>query len=393
MLPLEGIRVVELASNIAGPFGTLVLEDLGATVLKIERPGSGDDVRAWPPFQDGTSAPFAAMNRGKRSVAVDVKAAEGAALVRRLLETADAFVVSLRPGKAEKLSLGWPSLRQTHPHLVYCEISGYGPVGPNAAEPGYDAILQAYSGLMDLTGHADGPPARVGTGVIDFGTGMWAALGVVAALHRRNQTGRGGQVQPSLLGTATGFLMHHIASMTMGGVVPKRIGTAQHNTAPYEAITARDGLVMVGVTSQALWRTLCAALDCADIIEDPRFATNQLRVANRGDLVRALSARVADRDAADVRDLLTAAGVPCSRIRSVEALLDDEQVAALGLLQVTESGERLAVSPVAIDGEIADLGDKLTAMLGADTDQVLRDLGCSAEELAALRDRGVIADA
>jgi CoA:oxalate CoA-transferase len=390
MLPLAGIRVVELASNIAGPFAGLVLADLGASVVKLERPGGGDVVRAWPPFGQGVSAAFAAMNRGKKSVAIDIKTEAGVGVARRLLANTDVFIVGMRPGKAGNSGLGWEDLRDTHPQLAYCEITGYGPTGPLAGEPGYDAILQAYSGLMDVTGYPDGPPARVGTGVIDFGTGMWAALGAVTVINRRAQTGRGGLVQPSLLGTSIGFLMHHIASITMAGVAPGRIGTAQHNAAPYEALRAADGLVMVGVTSPSLWSALCGALGCSELVTDPRYGTTEARVRNRDQLVTDLTERIGQRTAAETVDLLKAVGVPTSVIRPLSTLVDDEQVAAMEVLQATAAGQRLAVTPLPIDGDQADLSGATVPRLGEHTDEVLSELGWTPEELATLHEQGVV---
>jgi CoA:oxalate CoA-transferase len=392
MLPLEGVRVAEFASNVAGPFASMILQDLGATVTKIERPQSGDVVRAWPPYDDsGLSAPFAALNRGKRSIAVDAKTPRGLQVVRDLLVNSDVFLTSLRPGKTAELGLGSAHLAENYPALVVCEISGYGPTGPLSQRAGYDAILQAFSGIMAITGHQDGPPARVGTAMLDFGTGMWAAMGCVSALFRRTATGLGGAVQPSLLGTATAFLTHHVAAMTMAGVEPQRIGTAQHNTAPYEALTAANGQVMIGVTSQPLWHRFCEALDCADLRDDPRFATNEARVANRTLLIKLLDASIADIDALTVVTRLRGAGVPASRIRSPRALLSDEQVDVLGLIQQSGVGARLAsAAPVLFDGEIADLSQLRPPGLGEHTAAILAEIGRSTEEIGRLWEAGVI---
>jgi crotonobetainyl-CoA:carnitine CoA-transferase CaiB-like acyl-CoA transferase len=384
MGPLEGVRVVELGANVAGPFTGLVLRDLGADVVKIENPDAGDVVRGWPPHAGEVSTTFAALNRGKRSVALDLRAEAGRAAMERVLATADVFVESLRPGKADALGFGYKRLSAVNPRLVHCGISGFGSVGPKGGEPGFDAIVQAYSGLMDITGHADGPPARVGTGIVDFGTGVWAAVGVLSALYRREQTGRGGQVEVALLGGAVGFLMHHIASVTMAGVVPQRIGTAQHNSAPYEAIMAADGQVMVGVTSQPLWARICNALGVPELEQDPRFATNADRVRNRERLVPLLSAGVSDLSAADAVERLRAAGVPAAAIRGVDALPGDPQVAALDLVQATADGRRLAVTPARLEGQMPQLGNVTVPELGAHTEAVLREAGLTDAEIAIL---------
>jgi CoA:oxalate CoA-transferase len=390
--PLSGVLVVELASNIAGPFTGLILRDLGARVVKIEKPQGGDDIRAWPPYRDGISAPFAALNRGKESVAVDVSTHAGRDVMHSLVARADVFVQSLRPGTADRLGLGSEALMALNRMLVYCSISGFGRSGPRGGDAGFDAIVQAYSGLMNLTGHPDGEPARVGTGVIDFGTGLWAAVGVLATLQRRAATQMGGEVEATLLGTGVGLMMHHIASVTMTGVVPGRAGTAQHNSAPYEAIRAKDALVMIGVTNESLWLRLCQALDCEPLLKDGRFSTNTNRIANRDDLVDLLSDAVAHVSAAEVVNTLRASGVPASEIRSIADLPDDEQVRAMGLVQTLEGGERLAASPVCLDGQPPDLSGVVVPTLGSATNTVLADVGYSQAELAEMRNAGIIGD-
>ncbi len=235
--PLVGLTVLDLTSNIAGPSATLILADLGARVIKVEPPG-GDASRSWYPHTDNESAVFAAYNHGKQSVIVDAKSVSGRELLCRLVERADVFVESMRPGKADALGLGWSQLSAINPRLIYSSINAFGSDGPMAGVAGFDAIMQAYSGLMDLTGYADGAPARVGGSVIDVGTGMWAAVEILAALLQRQQTGRGSLASTAMLGTATSFVMHHLASVWMAGVTPHRQGTAQHNFAPYQAIKA-----------------------------------------------------------------------------------------------------------------------------------------------------------
>jgi crotonobetainyl-CoA:carnitine CoA-transferase CaiB-like acyl-CoA transferase len=387
--PLDGVTVVELASNIAGPFVGLILRDLGARVIKIESPERGDDTRRWPPFRDADSAVFAAMNRGKESVAIDLGHPEGLAAVQLIMATADVFVQSLRPGTAERLGLGHEALRAVNPRLIYCSISGFGRVGPRADEAGFDAIIQAYSGLMQLTGHSDGPPARVGTGIIDFGTGLWATTGILAALHRRSIEGEGSLVEATLLGTSVGLMMHHLASVTMAGVVPRRAGTAQHNSAPYEALRAADGFVMVGVTNQSLWGRLCRAFDCRHLEADPRFATNGDRVANRHVLVGLLSEAIGQRSADETVAVLRAAGIPASPIRGIDALPDDPQVAALSLLQKTGSDAVLPVVPVAVNHSMADITAVEIPTLGGATTAVLREVGYDEATIAGLREKGV----
>jgi crotonobetainyl-CoA:carnitine CoA-transferase CaiB-like acyl-CoA transferase len=386
---LSGLRVVDLTSNVAGPFGTLILRDLGAEVIKVESP-AGDTVRAWPPFMpDGRSTTFAALNRGKRSVAIDLKDPDGRELVVDLARTADVLVESMRPGVLDRLGLSWDVLHAANPRLVYTSISAFGGVGPLADRPGFDAIIQAYSGILNLTGEPDGPPVRVGTGLIDMGTGMWAALATVAALRQREVTGEGARVSATLLGTAVGFLFHHLASIELAGVVPGRLGTAQHNTAPYEAIPASDGFVMVGAANETLWQRFCDALhDDGRLRDSPLFATNADRVRNRGRLVELAGELAADLTTDELAARFEKAGVPASAVRDTAELLTDPQVHAMELL--APWGEhRLGVLPVSVDGQMSTLDGSLAA-LGADGRDVLTGLGVPGERIDELARRGTV---
>lgn len=370
---LNGITVLDFTTNVAGPFGTLALAAMGARVIKVERPPDGDPVRAWPPFRDGVSAPYVALNRGKESVILDLTTDEGRAAARRLADRCDVLIESWKPGTAAKLGFEPEILRRTNPALIYCSVNAFGGVGKLGNQPGYDAIIQAYSGIMDITGEADGPPVRTGTGFIDYGTGMWAAMGVLGALIHRGQTGRGCDVTASLLGTASTFEIHHLNSVLMTGHVPKRNGTAQHNTAPYEAIRTRTGLVMIGVSTPAVWRRLLDAIDDGRIEADPRFSTNADRVAHRHELVAVLEDLTSALDAEEVVERLAAGGVPASVIRTVGDLANDPQMQAMGLV-VEQDGELgLGGLPLFVDGVPADpIGS--TAVVGAHTEQVLEEL-------------------
>lgn len=383
--PLAGVTVVDLTVNIAGPFASLVLADLGARVIKIEPP-DGDVARTWPPLVDGTGATFVAFNRGKESVAVDAKQPAGRDVVRRLVATADVFLESLRPGKAAALGLGWEDLQAVNPNLLYCSVNAFGDVGPMASVAGFDAIVQAHSGIMDLTGYPDGDPCRVGAAVIDVGSGMWAALAVLAALRDPDRSRRGGRVQTTMLGTALAFLMHHVTAAGLCGTIPHRLGTAQHNFAPYEAIRAADGLVMVGVNSDPMWRRFCAALDAPDLVDDDRYRTNAGRVDHRATMVSDVEHRTAALTAADLERRLVAAGVPASQVRPVTDLVTDPQVEALGLWGTTADGRTLPRTPV--DGAATELGD--IPRLGQHTTEVLRDCGMGAAELDDLLRSGIL---
>jgi CoA:oxalate CoA-transferase len=386
---LAGVTVVDLTANVAGPFCTLILSDLGARVIKLEGL-EGDAVRRWPPFSRDTSTTFAALNRGKESLAIDLKNTEGREIAQRLLSRSDVFVESLRPGAATRLGLGWDELSVINPRLVYLSLNAFGDVGPLGGQPGFDAIIQALSGLMDVTGYPDGPPARVGTGIVDFGTGLWSALSVIGGLLEREHTGKGSRLESTLLGTAVSFMMHHIASAALAGVVPARIGTAQHNTAPYEAVQAKDGMLMVGVANDGLWLRLLDVIDDGRLRDDPRFTTNPERVQHRQDIVQIIGELLADKSKHDVAAQLNARGIPAAVIRRVDALVDDEQVAALQLMQTTNGGVSLPVIPVRSDGRVPSLRADAPD-LGGSTGALLQECGYSSREIAELQSSRVVA--
>lgn len=384
--PLGGITVVDLTVNIAGPFASLVLHDLGARVLKVEPP-HGDDSRHWPPFVDGQGAAFVAFNRGKESVAVDAKRPEGRDVLLRLVEQADVFLESLRPGKAAALGLDWDDLEQVNPGLAYCSVNAFGDVGPMAGVAGFDAIVQAYSGIMDLTGYPDGDPCRVGTAMLDVGTGMWAALAVVARLLGAERSSRGGRVQATLFGTAVGYLMHHLVAAGLAGALPRRLGTAQHNFAPYQAIHTSDRMVMVGVNSDRMWQRFCAAIESPSLGADTRFTHNVGRLEGRDELIAAVEAVTSRLPAADLVRRLGLAGIPAAEVRPVEALLDDRQVDALGLWGVTAEGH--AVPRIPVDDALSDVG--AVPRVGQHTTGALTALGMTDDQIARLAAEGVVA--
>jgi len=386
--PLDGVTVVDLTSNIAGPSATLVLADLGARVIKVEPPG-GDASRAWTPQADGIATVFSAFNRGKESIIIDGKRPEGRDLLHRLIVNADVFIESMRPGKAGALGLGWDELHALNPALIYCSINAFGDVGPMAGVAGFDAIIQAYSGLMHLTGYPDGDPARVGGAVIDVGTGMWSALGILAALLQRQRDGCGRQVPVTMLGTAVGFMMHHLTSTRLAGVEPQRLGTAQHNFAPYQAVRTADQMVMLGINSDVMWLRAAAMLGDADLGRDARFATNTARMTNRTELIAALEALTEALPASEVVARLTQADVPASEVRTLGALAIDPQLDALGMWGTTPRGSMLPRTPIAdICVPIGDVPDP-----GEQTWPILHELGFSELDATTLEATGIVAAA
>jgi CoA:oxalate CoA-transferase len=383
--PLDGITVIDMTANIAGPFATLTLQAMGARIIKIEPPG-GDASRHWVPAAANTSAVFATFNRGKKSVQIDAKHPSGNALIKQLVAGADVFVESFRPGKMESIGLGWETLREVNPRLIYCSVNAFGDVGPEAGSPGFDAIMQAYSGLMDLTGEPDGPPCRVGGAVIDVGTGQWAAIQVAGALLQRNRDGRGRRTVATMLGTATGYLMHHLVATICTGTAPTRIGSAQHNFAPYEAIRTAGRMVMVGVNSDPMWHKFCAVIGDPTLASDSRFADNAARVANRRDLVAAVEESTLDVPAEIFVARLRDAGIPAAEVRGIADLAEDSQLEAVGLWALSEDGGRYPQVPV----PWADVKAGVVPAAGQDTASVLAKFGLSRESVSELTEQGVI---
>lgn len=357
VLGLAGLRVIDVTTNVAGPFATQILGDLGAEVVKVERPGGGDDTRGWGPPNwpaTGESITFSSLNRNKRSVVLDLAGAEDRTAFERLLHSADVIVQSMRPGAFERLGFSYDRLRQINARLIYAELRGFGHVGPCAEEPAYDPLMQAFSGLMSLNGEPGGPPARIPVSILDKGTGMWTAIGILNALRRRDETGAGAHVVTSLLETALMWEATQLAGYLAAGELPEPLGTATAGIAPYQAFATADAHIVIAAGNQRLWQKLCDTLQRLELIEDPRFATNARRFENREALERELTATLCTRPAARWIEELKRAGVPTSVIRRIDDVVEDEQVRALGaLVQVPhpkQEGYTLVHTPIITDG-------------------------------------------
>ena len=386
--PLAGIRVVDVTGSLAGPHCTEVLGALGADVVKVERPDGGDDTRSWgPPFWDGEGTLFLAANANKRSLALRISDPRGLEALLRLADGADVVVQSLRPGLAERSGFGPDAVRGCNPRLVYCSIGAFGATGPLRDAPGYDPLMQAASGIMSVTGETEGGPVRVGVSLVDYMTGMWAALGIVAALGERERTGAGATLDTSLYETALGLMSYHLTGFVATGTAPGRLGTEFPLIVPYQAFATRDGRLMVAATNDRLFRLLSDAIDLPGLREDPRFATNPARVENRIALTEALAARFAE-DATDAwLDRLGAAGVPAAPVQDVAAVAAHAQTEALAML---EPELRALGHALSVDGE--RIGNRTRApALGAHTRELLLEAGYSSDEVDALVASGVAA--
>jgi crotonobetainyl-CoA:carnitine CoA-transferase CaiB-like acyl-CoA transferase len=402
---LAGVRVLDLSRVLAGPWCTQTLADLGADVIKVERPGAGDDTRGWgPPFLRGSdgqdtaeSAYYLGANRNKRSITVDLSRAEGQALIRRLVARCDVLVENFKVGDMARYGLDAETLRALHPGLVYCSITGFGQTGPYKDRAGYDYAVQAMGGLMSVTGERDdrpgGGPQKVGVAVADLFTGMYATVAILAALRHRDATGQGQAIDMALLDTQVAMLANLGANYLVTGIPPRRAGNAHQNIVPYQVFEAADGHVILAVGNEGQFRKFCEVAERPDLASDTRFDTNAGRVRHRETLVPLLADILRGRSKAAWLTALEAAKVPCGAINGLDEVFADPQVAARGMavpmphplnqdLRLVGSPMRLSETPVSVR--------RPPPMLGEHTDEVLLEAGLSADEIARLREQGVI---
>lgn len=349
--PLAGLKVVELARILAGPWAGQLLADLGADVVKIERPGTGDDTRQWgPPFApDGASAYFHSCNRGKSSVAIDLETPEGQAQARALVAEADVLIENFKVGGLAGYGLDHSSLSALNPRLVYCSITGFGQTGPYAARAGYDFIIQGMGGAMSLTGEPDGAPQKSGIAYADLFTGLYASVAILAALRERDRHGHGAHIDMALLDTQVAVLANQALNWMVSGDVPTRMGNGHSNLVPYQAFRVADGEAIVAVGNDAQFERLCGVLGLPELAEDPRFRTNPARVTNRNVLIPLLEQAIARRGRLEFAEALEAAGIPAGPINSIDAVFADPQVVHRGL-RIEGEMPGLA-SPIVLDGK------------------------------------------
>ncbi len=328
MAPLDGLRVIDLTRVVAGPFCTMMLGDMGAEILKIEEPAHGDDSRAWAPLIGNFGSFYLALNRSKKSVALDLKTPDGAEALARLIETADVLIENVRPGSLAELGFDYASASALNPRLIYCSISGYGQTGPHAQLPGYDAVIQGEAGIMDMTGFPDGAPTRVGVAITDYLAGLYASQGILLALHERHTSGLGQHVDISLFEAMLSVMRLPMAVMQGSGATPTRVGNDHLNIAPYEPLRAKDGQIIVAVANPRLWIRFCDAIQRPELRDDPRFTSNTERVANRAALKQELERTFAQWTTDEVGARLQAQNVPFGRVRNIREAIHHPQAIA-----------------------------------------------------------------
>ena len=388
---LKGLRVVDVSQNLAGPYCTQILADLGAEVIKVEPP-TGDASRAWaPPLWGGRSPMFLSVNRGKRSIQIDLKSEEGKDLLWRLIDGADVFVQAFRSGVIERLGFDYESVRKRRPAMIYVSVTAYGPTGPLKDQPGYDPLMQAYSGIMSITGHD--VPARVGASVVDFGTGMWGAMGVLSALHKRNATGEGSHVTTALLDTALGLVSYHLTSHIATGEIPKPMGSGFPMISPYRAFPTSDGALVIAAGNDATFQRLCEALGLPLLPTDSRFVSNPTRVEHRDALFDLLAEVIRPYTTKDLGRLLQDHSVPCSPIQDMADVVRDEQVEASGMLPRVDHPEipdyRDIAMPLRWDGDRPET-TRIPPGPGEHTREILSELGYEDGEIATLVADGIV---
>jgi formyl-CoA transferase/CoA:oxalate CoA-transferase len=394
MAPLEGLVVLEIGLAMAGPYCGMMLADYGADVVKVERVGHGDESRHWAPFfGDEVSHYFAAVNRNKRSLAVDLKQLEGVSIVRELARTCDVVIDNFRPGALDELGLGYEALRKVNPKLIYCSISGYGASGPLAGERANDVAIQAFSGGMSITGEPGRGPVKMGISVADIGSGMFGAIGILMAIEVRHRTGRGQRVDTSLLEGQLAMLSYHLAAFFATGRAPQPMGSSAQGLVPYQAFKSKDRWMVVAVFTDRMWRDLCDVIARPEWASDPRFDTPAHRKQSRADIIPMLELIFAGQSFDYWRERFQAVGIPCTPVNTIDQVVDAEQVHARELIATVEhpsaGAMRLAGLPIKLNETPGSIS-RPPPMLGEHTADILRALSYSPERIAKLAQSGIV---
>ena len=376
-LPLDGIKVVELCNVAAGPFCGMLLADMGAELIKVENPEGGDTLRSWPPITDGFSENFASLNRNKKSITLNLKSSEDVVLFKQLIKDADVFLENNRPGVMERLGLGYASLSEINPKLIYCSISAYGQDGPRSSEGGFDLTIQAMSGIMSVTGEKNGAPVKCGVPVSDFTAGLYAAFSITAALRTVSLTGRGSQLDISMLGATLGIAALQTSEYFGSGKDPVKLGSAHPRNAPYRVFKAKDNYFGMAAGNNALWRSVCETIGRKDLLADERFQSPTTRAKHQDDLLEILEAEFANETAEEWLKRFRDAGVPSAPINSYSEVLSDPQVEYMGWIRPIELPNGVMTktfgSPIRIDSKTLDIRFRPPA-LGEHNDEILNPL-------------------
>jgi len=393
--PLSGVLILDLSRVLAGPYATMMLADLGATVIKVERPGSGDDTRQWgPPWAGGESAYYLSVNRNKKSVTLDLKQERARDILRVLAQRADVLVENWRCGTMEAWGIGYKDLQLLNPGLIYCTITGYGQTGPNKDRAGYDAIIQAEGGLMSITGPTEGPPMKVPIAIVDITTGMLSAIAILSALYDRVHSGQGQYIDMALLDAQVAWLVNVGSNYLISGEPGGRFGNAHPNIVPYQPFATADGWIVVGVGNERHWKRLCALANWADLESDRRFATNPARVENRDILVPELEGRFKSRTSEEWLAGLRNEGIPCGPINTVNQVFSDPQILARDMLVELVHPTAGEIKMVGTPFKLSRTPAQIIApppLLGQHTEDVLREyLEMEDSDIKGLRDAGVI---
>ncbi len=392
--PLNGVRVLDLSRVLAGPYATMMLGDLGADVIKVEQPGKGDDTRAWgPPWAGTESAYYLSVNRNKRGITLDLKSAEGQAIVRELASQCDIVVENFKLGALDRMGIGYEQLREINPRLIWATVSGYGPDGPWADRPGYDFVAQGESGIMAITGVPDGEPMKVGVAIVDITTGLFTVSAILAALHAREAMGVGQKIDTSLMTSAVAWLANVGQSHLVSGKPARRFGNAHANIVPYQVFKARDQHMTIAVGNDKQFRALCEVLGRGEIADDDRFRTNPLRVEHRDTLIELLQSVFETRDADEWLDGCYRVGIPSGKINSVEQVFEHPQVLARDMLVEIAHPEAGMLKMAGIPYELSNTPATVRLappLLGQHTDEVLRELGRDDIEIRRLHESGIV---
>ncbi len=390
---LEGIKVLDLSRALAGPYCTMLLGDMGADVIKIERPGKGDDSRAWgPPFIEGESAYFLSINRNKKSITLNLKSEKGKEILFKLIKISDVLIETNRPGVMEKLGLSFEEVKNVNPKIVYCSISGFGQTGPYKLRPGFDQVIQGMGGLMSITGEENRPPIKVGVAITDVGAGMYAAIGILAALLRRDKTGKGEYIDVSMLDGTISWLTYQSGRYFASGEVPKPMGSGHPLIVPYQAFKTKDVYINIAVGNDSLWRKFCETIGL-NIADDPKFSTNAKRVENKEELIKILNEILSKKTGKEWLEILNKAGIPCGPIYKLNDIFSDPHVLSRGMVSEIEHPKAGKIKLTGVPIKFKNSPGKIRLhppLLGENNFEILEEIGYKKEEIEKFREEGVI---